>query len=209
MKKKIKSGVYIVINPAQDKGEILRRLMQLKGEEIAAIQVWDNPDVEKMDEELMDEIIHLFKDSTPVLINNQWEMLNTHAFDGVHFDAIPDNFNEIVSEVNRDFIKGVTLGNELNIVKKAKELNFDYLSFCSMFPSQTTDSCEIVRPDTVKKCRQMTDLPLFLAGGIRPNNINLLKDLSFQGIAVISGIMSADNPKIALKEYQNQLKTIQ
>lgn len=136
-------------------------------------------------------------------------MLKTHAFDGVHFDTIPDNYDEIISEVNRDFIKGVTLGNELDVVRKAEELNFDYLSFCSMFPSQTTDSCEIVRPETVKKCREMTGMPLFLAGGIRPDNVNLLSDLSFQGIAVISGIMSAESPKEALKEYQNQLKTIQ
>lgn len=209
MKKKIKPGVYIVVNPAQDKKEVLHRLTQLKDEEISAIQVWNNPDVEKMDEELIDGIIHLFKGSTPVLINNQWEMLKTHAFDGVHFDTIPDNYDEIISEVNRDFIKGVTLGNELDVVRKAEELNFDYLSFCSMFPSQTTDSCEIVRPETVKKCREMTGMPLFLAGGIRPDNVNLLSDLSFQGIAVISGIMSAESPKEALKEYQNQLKTIQ
>lgn len=207
MQKEIKPGVYIVINPAQNKEEILHRLTQIKDEEISAIQIWDNPDVEKIDEELIEETIRLFKNTTPVLINNKWEMLEKYALDGIHFDAIPDNYNEILSELNRDFIKGITLGNDLEVVRKANELNFDYVSFCAMFPSQTAGYCEIVSPEAVKKCREMTEMPIFLAGGIRPDNIISLRDLSFQGIAVVSGIMNADRPKEALKEYQIQLET--
>lgn len=206
MGKEIKSGIYIVINPAQNNDDILNQLVQIKDESIAAIQIWDNPDVKALNENLIDEIIQLFKNSTPILINNQWELLKEFEFDGVHFDKIPGNYNELINEINRDFIKGITLGNDLNIVEKADNLNFDYVSFCSMFPSQTSDNCEIVRTETVLKCREITDMPIFLAGGITPNNIKELKNLSFQGVAVVSGIMNAHQPKEALKKYKLQFK---
>jgi len=49
-------------------------------------------------------------------------------------------------------------------------------------------------------------MPIFLAGGIRPENIGKLKELSFDGIAVISGVMGSDNPDEAVREYVKQLK---
>src|SRR5690625_5063679 len=176
MKKTIGSGLYIVVNPAQEKDEIIEQLNKIKNENIAALQIWDNPDLKSIDKPLLQKILHIFKGKTPVLINNKWEMLKEFAFDGVHFDRIPQNFQEIDRQINQDFIKGVTLENNLALVKKAEHLNFDYLSFCAMFPSKTVDSCEIVRPETVQKCRNMTAMPIFLSGGITPANVNKLKD---------------------------------
>lgn len=206
MKRSIKSGLYIVVNPAQEKEEIINQLKKIKNEAIAAIQIWDNPNLESIDEQLLDEIIQLFKNKTPVLINNKWELMADFAFDGVHFDQIPQDFQAIQNQIKYDFIKGVTLENDLSVVKKAEQLNFDYLSFCAMFPSKTTDACKIVRPETIKKCREMTTMPIFLSGGITPINMNKLKDLSFEGIAVVSGIMNADNPQDVFKQYELELK---
>jgi len=54
---------------------------------------------------------------TPVLINNHWEYLKATELDGVHFDTIPTNLEEIRKQVNRDFIFGLTCGNDLINVK--------------------------------------------------------------------------------------------
>ncbi|ULT43210.1 hypothetical protein KRR40_06900 [Niabella defluvii] len=40
----------------------------------------------------------------------------------------------------------------------------------------------------------MTTMPLFLAGGIKPGNMETLSGLDYSGIAIVSGIMEADNP---------------
>lgn len=206
MKKEIKAGIYLVINPAQNKEEILIKLNKVKDESIAAIQIWDNPEVEFIDEDLLQEIIQIFKDKVPVLINNKWRLLKRFEFDGIHFDNIPDDFDRIKKEINNNFIKGLTLENNLAAIKKAEELGFDYLSFCAMFPSQTSDDCEIVQLETVRKCREMTNMPIFLSGGITLENIKKLKDLSFHGIAVVSGIMKAVEPQKVIKQYESALK---
>ncbi len=206
MKSKIESGIYIVINPAQDRKHIIAQLSKIKSEPIAALQIWDPPDREAIEEELIEDILELFKDRVPVLINNQWELLKDFELDGVHFDQIPKNYKEIENELDRDFIKGITLNNDLNVVEKANDLRFDYLSFCAMFPSKTSNHCELVHPETVRKCRKMTRIPIFLAGGITPESVKKLKNLSFQGVAVVSGIMDATNPKEVFKEYELELK---
>ena len=77
----------------------------------------------------------------------------------------------------------------MDAVKWAAEHHVDYISFCSMFPSSSAATCEIVSYESVKKAAKIFDKPLFLAGGIYPGNIKQLKDLEYDGIAVISGII--------------------
>ncbi|HLT93208.1 MAG TPA: thiamine phosphate synthase, partial [Membranihabitans sp.] len=88
----------------------------------------------------------------------------------------------------------------------AESHRLDYISFCSLFPSSTADRCEIVRFDTIQNARKMTDIPLFLAGGITPEKMELLQDLDYWGIAVVSGIMLAQNPREELRKFYQEFK---
>lgn len=47
-------------------------------------------------------------------------------------------------------------------------------------------------------------MPIFLAGGIKPENIKLLRKLDFDSVAVISGIMGAKNPTAAAQDYYSE-----
>ena len=61
-------------------------------------------------------------------------------------------------------------------------------------------------PATVKRARLLTGMPIFVAGGITPQNIPGLKKLTpFDGVAVISGILSAEDPEQKVKEFKNAL----
>lgn len=206
MKKNISKGVYLVVDSGMNPAKVLKQLEAVKKEDIAAVQIWNNPQLKEVDRTFLNEIIQLYTDvSTPILIHEQWELLSEIDFDGVHFDRIPKKFNEIEQQISRPFLKGITLTNDLDTVKKAEEHRFDYLSFCSMFASTTANSCEIVHPETVKKCREMTDMPIFLSGGIYPENMNLLNDLPYQGVAVVSGVMEVADPVQAVRGYKKQL----
>lgn len=206
-KRKIQSGVYLVVDPSMDETILLRKLQLILREEIAALQVWDHFLLQQSVHELLTKIITLCHEkNVPVLINNQWELLATLPLDGVHFDSIPQDFKRIQESINREFIAGLTCNNDLSYVQWANDHRFDYISFCSVFPSDTSNSCELVKFETIQKTRAMTSMPLFLAGGIRPENMAKLKELSFDGIAVVSGIMGSDNPDWAVREYVKQLK---
>jgi thiamine-phosphate pyrophosphorylase len=208
-KKSIKSGIYLVIDPSMDEQILLNKLQIILTKEITAVQIWDNFKDGQNIEHLIHEIHSLCTQfQTPVLINNHWEYLKATELDGVHFDVIPTNLKEIKKQINRDLIFGLTCGNDLADVRWAANNNIDYISFCSMFPSSSVNDCEIISYVTVKEASSIFDKPLFLAGGIDPNNLKLLNELKYDGIAVISGIMNSEHPDQIIDEYHKNLNSI-
>ena len=205
-------GLYLVINPAIERNELLRKLNSALEGGIDILQVWNNwpPEITiRQKLQLIDDITRLAAPyQVPVLINEDWQLLKKTELHGVHFDHIPANWEEVKSEIGRDKIIGLTAGNDLELIHWADAHKISYLSFCAMFPSASVDSCEIVKPDSVLKARQCTKIPLFLSGGIYPGNLIKLKKLDFQGIAIISGIMNAENPGKSVKDYRKELKKV-
>lgn len=207
MKKTIQKGIYLVIDPAMDQNILLGKLQQAIKGKIVAVQIWDHFKTGENPKELIKKITELCQlQNIPVLINNQWELLLETTLDGVHFDVVPDNFNQLKQKCGKEIITGITCGNDLSVVKWADENGLDYISFCSVFPSSTANSCELITFETIKEAHRITSLPIFLAGGIKPENIHLLNGLNYSGIAVVSGIMNTDNPDKTLEIYHRKIR---
>lgn len=205
---KIKNGIYLIVDPSMDRNILVNKLKEIICEEISMIQIWDNFKDDENTLDLINEIVQLaHTQNIPVLINNQWKLLKHTNLDGIHLDKAQDNILELKNELNREIITGITCDNDLSIVKWANENEIDYISFCSMFPSSTANSCELVSFETVQKARKVTKLPIFLAGGIRSDNIEKLNELDYSGIAVVSGIMNAEHPTEEIKKYKQKLKS--
>ncbi len=206
-KQNIQSGIYLIIDPSMDEGILFSKLDLIVKEKIAAVQIWDNFKDNQNIEELL---LKIYKKTSlhniPLIINNRWEYLNKIPLDGIHFDEIPENLYEIKKEINRNFIVGITCNNELLTIKYAERYHFDYISFCSMFPSKTANSCELVNFETVQQAKNIFSGKIFLAGGIDLDNIKNLGELNYDGIAVVSGIMSAENPSETIKNYHQKIK---
>lgn len=206
---KISGGIYLIANAELDKSILINKLTEALKSGVSIVQL---SNTENKSQLLMDTInticnmchqIHV-----PVLVNDNWNLLNCTLLDGVHFDKIPEDYEQIQKNINKDFFKGITCSNDLSVVKWATHHQFDYISFCSMFPSPSANQCEIVSFNTVKKARTITDIPFFVAGGINLNNINRLSELPFNGIALISGIMSSADIPSSTKNYIHELHKI-
>lgn len=205
--KQINGGVYLVVNPADNEEILFSKLKRIVEAEIAAVQIWDNFSGKTNQVSFIDKVcIICHKKGIPVLINNQWQLLNLSKADGVHFDEHPEDIDVIRKIVNRKCIMGITVNNDLSLVQWANDNSFDYISFCSIFPSTTSNSCQLVKFETITKARTITQMPIFLAGGIQPENIYQLNNLDYDGVAVVSGIMSADDPFEKANKYLNELK---
>lgn len=202
-KKQIGSGIYLVIDPAMEMQLLLSQLQKALTGTIAAVQIWDNflqgDDIKAL---IVNVVETCRPYNIPVLINNRWQLVQQTGLDGVHFDTIPHDF---YNEKHDTIIVGLTCGNDIATIEQAIALGMDYISFCSMFPSATANSCELVNPETVTKARELTNIPIFLAGGITPENVTSLNNLPYSGIAVVSGIMKAAEPQEAIKDYQSKL----
>lgn len=209
-RKKIGEGIYLVIDPQTEEAVLVKKLKDiLEKSQICAVQIWDNFKNKENQISLVNRICKLCKAlEIPVLLNNNWKLLNLTDADGVHFDKIPKDLKKIKERIPENSLLGVTTNNELDTIKWAERNKLDYISFCSIFPSSTSNSCDLVDFEIIKAARSITQMPIFLAGGIKPDNMNLLKGLDFEGIAVISGIMSAEDPSISAENYNSEFKKI-
>ncbi|WP_262248348.1 thiamine phosphate synthase [Parapedobacter soli] len=203
----IGTGIYLVIDPSMPKPQLYDKLDAVLGESIAALQIWDHFRKGEDIPALIGEICRrCHARNVPVLINNRWSYLVDTPLDGVHFDTIPHGYKAVQAAIDRPFRCGITCTNDMEPVCWARDHGADYISFCSMFPSKTVSSCELVTPGSVRQARAIYGGPVFLAGGILPGNVRELHELHYAGIALISGIMGSDSPAEAIREYKKHIQ---
>ena len=205
-------GVYLVIDPKRNWEDLLLKLEgALKGG-LSIVQIWNHwaeniPAGKKL--EFLNRIkAHCSNFDVPVLMHDDWELADQAGLDGVHFDEVPTRFDEVQKALDHKII-GLTVGNDLDKIRWAGKQNISYISFCAVFPSPSVDTCEIVDPGNIRMARKMTDMPIFLSGGIQTGNLKHLNKLEFDGVALISGILDATDPTKAVKEYISMLKSIE
>ena len=201
----IEGGVYLVVDPALERETLLKSIKSALAGGINIVQIWNNwpAQVDKL--LLIRDIARLCAPySIPILINEDWKLLlETDYLAGVHFDQLTDDLLDIRQAVGRKIIIGVTCSGHLDTVHSANQYNLDYISFCAMFPSSSVGSCNIVLPETVQQAKAITNIPLFISGGMTPENTAMLKlKIPFDGVAVISGILVASNPEKEAKAFQ-------
>lgn len=198
----IKKGIYLVIDPSMEESKLWNQLDNALRSQLCAIQILDGFQDHQDPIKIIEKVCQkAHQKGIPVLINNQWAFLKNTAIDGVHFDELPIEISEIRAKVGRSFLIGVTCGNDIDQIRKILSQSIDYLSFCSIFPSSTQNSCELVSMETIQAIEKMATIPIFLAGGITPENLPQLSALQYEGIAVVSGIMNAEIPEKAIQQY--------
>lgn len=204
----ITGGVYLVLDPAMEENLLLTKLEAALRGGLSVLQIWNNWAEGTNKLKLISAIAQLSKPyHVPLFINEEWQLLiNAPDLKGVHFDNIPPNYADIKRNVKRPFMAGITCSGNLSTVHWANDNHLDYISFCAMFPSPSAGSCDIVMPETVRQARQITNMPIFVSGGITPHNIiELKKHTPFDGVAVISGILSAQEPQKKVQTYKDAL----
>jgi len=206
----INPGIYLVIDPSMEENQLLETLEKTITAKPCALQIWDNFHSHDQVSSLISKIKSICRGTgIPVLINNHPEWAELFGLDGVHFDELPAEYLSLIPALKQQGkIIGVTINNDFKLIQSVLSADVDYLSFCSMFTSSTSNSCELVDFETVKKTRKLTPIPIFLAGGISAENISQLQSLDFDGIAVVSGVMSAPDPTIAISQYQHLLTNL-
>lgn len=208
-KQNLKGGLYLVIDPSMNLNELLLKTEEALKGGIDVLQIWNHWKDETTKIDVIQNIVLLSHQYfVPVLINENIELLNDTDVDGIHFDEIPQDFEQLQSSFKSNTIIGITCGNNFNKIEWAIANKIDYISFCSVFPSASVNTCDLVNKEIILKARAATDMPIFLSGGIDLTNIDTLIDTKMDGIAVVSGIMKADNPKQASQQYQQALKRI-
>lgn len=210
MERKVRSpdgSLYLVVDPEPGREFILPKIKAALEGGVDILQLWNHWNETESREELILEVCDLAHSfHVPVIIHELWQYLTKFPLDGVHFETIPENFTGIREQINRPFLSGITCSNDAARIEWAIVNKLDYLSFCSMYPSATANSCELVSPDIVRQTCQRNAIAVYAAGGVTAETIPDLLRLGVSGVAIVSAIMKAENPSREAAQFKQLLQ---
>ncbi len=88
---------------------------------------------------------------------------------------------------------------------EAYEQGADYFGVGAMFPTTTKVVTILTAPATLTEIRHTVPIPVVAIGGLNRGNMDILKDTAADGIAVVSAIMKAEDPRSAAEELKKHM----
>lgn len=199
-------GLYLVVDPVDGADAVLPKVEAALTGGVDVLQIWDHWGPSQDAAAFVQAVLAVSRPrGVPVLVHENLQLLGASGADGIHFDEPSVMPAEVRASIGRDAIYGVTCGNSLERVRWAAQEHVDYVSFCSMFPSASAASCELVSLATLAAARELGGSTIFASGGITPANAASVIAAGADGIAVISGILGADDPESAARAYKRAI----
>ena len=141
----------------------------------------------------------------PLIINDNIDVALAVGADGVHVgqDDMP------IERARKIVGRGMIIGVSVSTVKEAiaaRDGGADYLGVGPIWPTPTkTDTPEAIGLEGIRAIRAAVDIPLVGIGGIKAKNARSVVDAGCDGIAVVSAIMAAKDPRAAAMELRNAI----
>ncbi|MDG3087389.1 thiamine phosphate synthase [Vibrio hannami] len=133
----------------------------------------------------------------PLIINDRVDVALAVKADGIHLGQ-SDMPATIARElIGKDMLLGLSVENEKQLAE-AQSLPVDYLGVSAIFATPTkTNTVKHWGIDGLKKAVEASKLPLVAIGGIKDSNIRKIAETGVDGIALVSAICHAEDPKLA------------
>lgn len=117
-------------------------------------------------------------------------------------------FHSLDAALVKDSFPELRVGSSIHSYRegqKAKENGADYVLFGHVFPSKSKPG---KTPQGLEELARLTqlDIPVIAIGGITAENTGQVLHAGANGIAVMSGVLEAPDPILAVKGYRNVLK---
>lgn len=130
----------------------------------------------------------------PLIINDRLDIAQAVDAAGVHIGQ-----TDLPCKVARKILGAEKIiGVSVSTVEQAIQAEIDganYLGVGAMFATNTKTDAELVTLETLKNIRSAVKIPIVAIGGINLETISQIKPAKIDGVAVVSAIMAAENPK--------------
>jgi len=128
------------------------------------------------------------------LINDRVDIALACKADGVHLGQDDMDIKSARNILGFSKIIGISANNELDIQKAIND-GCDYLGIGPVFATNTKKGKVPLGIDTLKSLTKDISIPWFAIGGIKQENISLLKENNIRKVAVITDLINSKNPK--------------
>lgn len=143
----------------------------------------------------------------PLIINDRVDIALAVNADGVHVGQDDLPLTSVRKIVPESMIVGVSVFN-VEEAKEAEKNGANYIGVGSIFPTQTKSDAKIIPEGMLEKVANSVSIPAVAIGGIHLDNVQTIIRSGISGIAVVSSIMEAKNPKQAAQLFRKVLLTI-
>ncbi|MGD9153215.1 MAG: thiamine phosphate synthase [Gammaproteobacteria bacterium] len=139
----------------------------------------------------------------PLIINDNIEAAKILDADGVHVGQHDTAYKTARKFLGSNKIIGLSIENATQIDMLKQYNDVDYIGIGPIFSTNTKkDAAKPLGITSLKKIRQMANIPVFAIGGIDLNNINDVMQTGVQGAAIVSAICNAENPNEVCKNFK-------
>lgn len=134
------------------------------------------------------------------IVNDRVDLALALGADGVHLGQ-----DDLPAPAARSLLRpGMILGVSTHSAEQARAAQAagaDYIAVGSMFPTTTKPDFQLVGPDLIRKLRAEISVPLIGIGGISHDNVAEVIRAGAEGVAVISAVGAADDPRAASERF--------
>ncbi len=116
-----------------------------------------------------------------------------------------------VCEARRLLGSGKIVGATAKTVEQAKESfaeGADYLGVGAIYPTTTKVITVLTEVSTLNAICKAVPIPAVAIGGLNKENMDILKGGCMSGVAVVSAIMKATEPRLAAEELKKKIQSL-
>jgi thiamine-phosphate pyrophosphorylase len=199
-KAKLISGLYVIIDTSMMAGrsatKIARRVIS-GGARVIQLRdkTTDKPELLALARELL---ALCCESGVLFIVNDYLDVAVAAGADGLHLGRkdLP------VAEARRLLPLEMILGRSVTGVELATAAEADgadYIAVGSIYPTTSKDTAVVVGPEMLRRVRETTSRPLVAIGGINNENAAEVIGVGADAVAVISGVLGADDPEEAAR----------
>ncbi len=147
------------------------------------------------------------KFNIPLIINDRVDIALACDAAGVHVGAEDMPVADVRRLLGPDKIVGATTKTVVAAEEAYKE-GADYLGVGAIYPTTTKVKTVLTSIETLDEICKTVPIPVVAIGGLNAENISVLENSSISGIAVVSAIMYAQDPKAETTKIKKLVEDI-
>ena len=139
----------------------------------------------------------LSKYNVPLIINDRVDIAIASNADGVHIGQSDTSYQEVRNEIGKGKIIGLSVESKEQVYE-ANLLDVDYIAASPVFDTETKkNTITTWGYEGISWIKSISKHPVVAIGGMNTETISETIKAGADGVAVISAIVSSDNPLIA------------
>lgn len=198
------AGVYLVTAPRRPVSELVAIVEGALEGGVSLLQFRDKKqysDVERKEAcGALRDLCHRHK--VPFIVNDDPQFARSVAADGVHVGRDDPSARIARAMLGPTALVGVTVYGRPGEEAESESAGADYLGIGPFFPSPTKPDEPEMPLNVLDAVVHRTTLPVFAIGGITAERARQLARHGVAGVAVVSAIMDAPDPRRAAEELR-------